>query len=159
MPNTLAFFYLNTFDKQPTKFTTSIIFETVMLQLFTVIGFGMFIRVLNFSVPALPWPSDCITIRWLTPKPICLLLVEWTLREKCPNKCLKKCRAIILRLFENINIKHHNIMNSRIKTNWELIENITVEVPNTASIRKDIFSMFLSFLKEWSFKLCLKLLS
>ena len=51
-----------------------------------------------------------------------------TIRIKTDAKSHKKWRAIILRLFDNINIKHYNIMNSR-KTNWKLIENITVEVP------------------------------
>ena len=46
-------------------------------------------------------------------------------------------------------------MNSR-KTNSRLIENITVQVPNTASINKSIF--FVSW-KKWSFNLHLKLLS
>ena len=36
----------------------------------------------------------------------------------------------ILRLFENINIKHYNIMNSR-KTDLRLTENITVQVPSS----------------------------
>ena len=54
----------------------------------------------------------------------------------------------MLRPFENINIKHYGIMNSR-KTNLKLIENITSQVPNTASIETKIFcSMFLSFLKK-----------
>ena len=46
-------------------------------------------------------------------------------------------------------------MNSR-KTNSRLIENITVQVPNTASINKSI--LFVSW-KKWSFNLHLKLLS
>ena len=49
-------------------------------------------------------------------------------------------------------------MNSR-KTNLRLIENITVQVPNTALIKKVFCSMFLSFLKNMIFQLCLKLLS
>ena len=49
-------------------------------------------------------------------------------------------------------------MNST-KTNLRLIEKITVLVSNTASISKNIMFMFLSFLKKWSFNLCLKLLS
>ena len=49
-------------------------------------------------------------------------------------------------------------MNST-KTNLRLIEKITVQVSNTASISKNILFMFLSFLKKWSFNLCLKLLS
>ena len=53
----------------------------------------------------------------------------------------------ILRLFENINIKHYNIMNSR-KTNLRLIENITVQVPNTASINKDILFHLFKFLEK-----------
>ena len=54
----------------------------------------------------------------------------------------------ILRPFENINIKHYGIMNSR-KTNLKLIENITSQVPNTASIETKVFcSMFLIFLKK-----------
>ena len=49
-------------------------------------------------------------------------------------------------------------MNST-KINLRLIEKITVQVSNTASISKNILFMFLSFLKIWSFNLCLKLLS
>ena len=52
----------------------------------------------------------------------------------------------ILRLFENINIKH-NIMNSR-KTNLRLIENITVQVPNTAPASKDILFYVSKFLEK-----------
>ena len=57
----------------------------------------------------------------------------------------------ILRLFENINIKHYNIMNSR-KTNLKLIENTTVEVPNTASISKDILFHVSKFLEKMVFQ-------
>ena len=39
--------------------------------------------------------------------------------------------------FENINIKHYNIMNNR-KTNLKLIDNITVEVPKMPSISKGV---------------------
>ena len=49
-------------------------------------------------------------------------------------------------------------MNSR-KTNLKLIKNITVEVPNTVSISKDILFHVSTFLGKWSSKLCLKLLS
>ena len=52
----------------------------------------------------------------------------------------------MLRLFENINIKNYN-MSSR-KTNLKLIENITVEVPNTVSISKDILFHVFEFLKK-----------
>ena len=52
----------------------------------------------------------------------------------------------ILRLFENINIKH-NIMNSR-KTNLRLIENIAVQVPNTAPASKDILFYVSKFLEK-----------
>ena len=52
----------------------------------------------------------------------------------------------ILRLFENINIKH-NIMNSR-KTNLRLIENITVQLPNKAPASKDILFYVSKFLEK-----------
>ena len=80
-----------------------------------------------------------------------------TIRIKTDAKSRKKRRPIILRLFENMNIKHCNIMNSR-KTKRKLIENITAEVPNTASMSQVSCSMFLSFLKKWSFNFDLKLL-
>ena len=51
-----------------------------------------------------------------------------------------------MRLFENINIEYYNIMNSR-KANLKLIENITVQVPNTTSISKDILFHVFKFLK------------
>ena len=70
---------------------------------------------------------------------------------KTDAKSLKKWRAIILRLSENINIKHYNIMNSR-KTNWKVIENITVEVPNTASLSKDILIHVSKFLEKVVFQ-------
>ena len=56
----------------------------------------------------------------------------------------------MLRLFENINIKNYN-MSSR-KTNLKLIENITVEVPNTVSISKDILFHVSKFLEKLVFK-------
>ena len=43
-------------------------------------------------------------------------------------------------------------MNSRIKTNWKLIENITVEVPNTVSISKDILFHVSKFLEKIVFQ-------
>ena len=58
----------------------------------------------------------------------------------------------ILRLFENINIKHYNIMNSR-KTNWKLIENITVEAPYTVTMSKDILFHVSKFLVKMVFQL------
>ena len=61
-----------------------------------------------------------------------------TIGTKTDAKSLKKNEdQSILRIFENSNIKHYKDMNSR-KTNWKLIENITVEVPNTQSISKNI---------------------
>ena len=48
-------------------------------------------------------------------------------------------------------------MNSR-KTNLRLIENITVQVANTASISKDILFHISKFLEKMIFELCLKLL-
>ena len=56
----------------------------------------------------------------------------------------------MLRLFENINIKNYNIMSSR-KTNLKLIENITVEVPNTVSLSKDILFHVSKFLEKLVF--------
>ena len=55
-------------------------------------------------------------------------------------------------LFENTIIKHYNIMNSK-KTNLKLIENITVQVPNTASISKDILFHVSKFLEKMIFQL------
>ena len=52
-----------------------------------------------------------------------------------------------MRLSENINIKHCNIMNSA-ETNLKLIENITVQVPNTTSISKDILFNVSKFLEK-----------
>ena len=46
-------------------------------------------------------------------------------------------------------------MNSR-KTNLRLIENITVQVANTASISKDILFHISKFLEKMIFELCLK---
>ena len=48
-------------------------------------------------------------------------------------------------------------MNST-KTNLRLIENITVQVANTASISKDILFHISKFLEKMIFELCLKLL-
>ena len=48
-------------------------------------------------------------------------------------------------------------MNSR-KTNLRLIENITVQAANTASISKDILFHISKFLEKMIFELCLKLL-
>ena len=58
----------------------------------------------------------------------------------------------ILMLFENVIIKHYNIMNSK-KTKLKLIENIIVQVPNTASINKDIFFDVSKFLEKMIFQL------
>ena len=49
-------------------------------------------------------------------------------------------------------------MNSRIKTNRKLIENITVEVPNTASISKDILFHVSKFLEKIVFQLMFKII-
>ena len=57
-----------------------------------------------------------------------------------------------MRLFENINIKLYNIMNSRM-ANLKLIENITVQVRNTAPISKDILFHVFRFLKKMVFQL------
>ena len=51
-----------------------------------------------------------------------------------------------------MNIKHYNIMNSR-KTKRKLIENITVEVPNTASMSQDILFHVFKFLEKMVFQL------
>ena len=48
-------------------------------------------------------------------------------------------------------------MNSR-KTNWKLIENITVEVPNTASISKDILFHVSKFLEKMVFQLMFEII-
>ena len=58
----------------------------------------------------------------------------------------------ILTLFENINIKHYNIM-GRKKTNLRLTENITVQVPNTASISKDTLFHLSKFIEKIIFLL------
>ena len=55
-------------------------------------------------------------------------------------------------LSENIIVKHYNIMNSK-KTNLTLIENITVQVPNTASVSKDILFHVSKFLEKMMFQL------
>ena len=55
-------------------------------------------------------------------------------------------------LSENIIVKHYNIMNSK-KTNLTLIENITVQVPNTASVSKDILFHVSKFLEKMIFQL------
>ena len=62
----------------------------------------------------------------------------------------------MLKLFENINIKHYN-MNSR-KTNLRLIENITVQVPNTASISKGILFHVSKFLEKMIFQLMFEII-
>ena len=49
-------------------------------------------------------------------------------------------------------------MNSR-KTNWELIENITVEVPNTASISKDTLFHVSRFLEKMVFQLMFEIIN
>ena len=61
----------------------------------------------------------------------------------------------MLRLFESINIKHYNIMNSG-KINLRLIENITVQVPNTASISKSILFHVSKFFEKMTFQLMLE---
>ena len=63
----------------------------------------------------------------------------------------------ILRLFENINIKHYSTMNSR-KTNLRLIQNITVQVPNTASISKGILFHVSKFLEKLIFPLMFEII-
>ena len=62
-----------------------------------------------------------------------------------------------MRLFENIKIKHYNIMNSR-KTNSRLIENITVQVPNMASISKNILFHVSKFLEKMIFQLMFEII-
>ena len=62
-----------------------------------------------------------------------------------------------MRLSENINIKHYNIM-SRKKTNLRLIENITVQVPNTASVNKDILFHVSKFLEKIIFQLMFEII-
>ena len=56
-------------------------------------------------------------------------------------------KQIMLRLFENISIKHYNIMNSR-KTNLRLIQ-----VLNMASVKKDISFHVPKFLAKMIFQL------
>ena len=80
-----------------------------------------------------------------------------TIRIKTDAKSRKKRRPIILRLFENMNIKHYNIMNSR-KTKRKLIENITVEVPNTASMSQDILFHVFKFLEKMVFQLLFQII-
>ena len=62
-----------------------------------------------------------------------------------------------MRLFENVKIKHYNIMNSR-KTNSRLIENITVQVPNMASISKNILFHVSKFLEKMIFQLTFEII-
>ena len=62
----------------------------------------------------------------------------------------------ILRLFENINIKHYDV-NSR-KTNLGLIENITIQVPNMASISKGILLHVSKFLQKMIFQLMFEII-
>ena len=62
-----------------------------------------------------------------------------------------------MRLFENIKIKHYNTMNSR-KTNSRLIENITVQVPNMASISKNILFHVSKFLEKMIFQLTFEII-
>ena len=56
-----------------------------------------------------------------------------------------------------MNIKHYNIMNSR-KTKRKLIENITVEVPNTASMSQDILFHVFKFLEKMVFQLLFEII-
>ena len=81
-----------------------------------------------------------------------------TIKIKTDAKSLKKWMLIILGLFENINIKHYNILKSRIKTNWKLIENITAEVPNTASIIKDTLLHVSKFLEKMVFQIMFEII-
>ena len=62
----------------------------------------------------------------------------------------------ILRLFENINIKH-NIVNSR-KTDLRLIGNITYHVPKTASVSKGILFHVSKFLEKMIFQLMFEII-
>ena len=62
----------------------------------------------------------------------------------------------ILRLFGNINIKYDN-MNSG-KTNLKLIENIIVQVPNTASISNGILLHVSKFLEKMVFQLMFEII-
>ena len=55
------------------------------------------------------------------------------------------------------NIKDYNIMNCR-KTNLKLIENISVQVPNTTSISKDIFFHVSKFLEKVIFQLVFEIM-
>ena len=52
---------------------------------------------------------------------------------------------------------HYNIMSSR-KTNLRLIESITVQVPNTASIRKRILFHVPKFLEKIIFQLMFEII-
>ena len=80
-----------------------------------------------------------------------------TIKIETDAKSLKKWRPIIMRLFENINIKHFNIMNSR-KNIWKLIENITVQVPNMVSLSKDILFHVPKFLEKTVFQLMFEII-
>ena len=62
-----------------------------------------------------------------------------------------------MRLSENTNIKHYNIMNSR-KTKLRLIENITIQIPNTASISKGILLHVSKFLEKMIFQLMFEII-
>ena len=66
----------------------------------------------------------------------------------------------MLRLLDS-NIKDSNIkdynMNCR-KTNLKLIENISVQVPNTTSISKDIFFHVSKFLEKVIFQLVFEIM-
>ena len=61
-----------------------------------------------------------------------------------------------MRLFENINIKYHNINSG--KTNLKLIENITIQVPNTASISNGILLHVSKFLEKMIFQLMFEII-
>ena len=61
-----------------------------------------------------------------------------------------------MRLSENLNIKHCN-MNST-ETNLKLIENITVQVPNTTSISKEILFNVSKFLEKMVFQLMFEII-
>ena len=56
-----------------------------------------------------------------------------------------------------MNIIHYNIMNSR-KTNLRLTENISVQVPNTASISKGILFHVSKFLEKLIFPLMFEII-
>ena len=60
-----------------------------------------------------------------------------------------------------LKILTYNIITLWIVERLRLIENFTIQVPNLIRHQKakTFWSMFLSFLRKWSFNLCLKILS